>query len=171
MFNIQAKHSHTKPTPRPAAVSDDIVVARKSEAGLDSAKHSKYTKTDMEKLLVGYEVAPTTQWGRLKKNRHIRYVRADNKFVRGGFVQGVSRQNGKVILTIANGFNAAAPGYTRWSIGFDKIRTIYAKSGAVPDRNLPPEHDPLKLAEWMKKTTASIAAISRRLDNVEKNRR
>jgi hypothetical protein len=95
-------------------------------------KGTKYTKSDISDLLVGYVSIAEKKWEALDHGTHVRYNRTDGRFVRGGFVSGYSKQNGRRMLTLANGFNATDKGYTMWTIGLDSIKQLYVKKTAVP---------------------------------------
>jgi hypothetical protein len=94
----------------------------------------KYSKADMKKLLVGYVALPKTLWTALERGSHVRYIRNDGRFVRGGFVTLYSSQNGRDMLTLANGFNATAKGYSVWTVALDGVKTLYTKKDRVPKK-------------------------------------
>jgi hypothetical protein len=127
MFNIQTGHIE------PTRVLEKGEIILPVTAGKPPAvTGKKYTKSDISDLLVGYVSIAEKKWEALDHGSHIRYIRTDGRFVRGGFITGYSKQNGRQMLTLANGFNATAKGYTMWTIGLNSIKQLYVKKSAVP---------------------------------------
>ena len=108
MFNISGAAPPTR-----KLEAGEIVITRKPIGGIAKAKSDKYSKDDMAQLLVGYTVVPTRNWRKLKQRQHIRYIKSDGRFVRGGFITGFT--DGGKLMTVANGFNPHAKGYSAWA--------------------------------------------------------
>ena len=139
MFNIQKS---VKPKNNITKKEDgEIIVRVKKES---DSKHVKYSDDDIAKLLKDYKSIPSTAWGSLSYGTHIRYVRTDGRFVRGGFVSGYIKSNDKTLINISNGFNASIKGYSAWSIALDSIKYIYVKSSVNVTLTKPEENGDLK---------------------------
>jgi hypothetical protein len=157
MFNIQAD-TMEKPV---LSESGDIVVSV-SGGHRSNIKSSKYTKGDIDKLLHGYVSIPQNTWAALDHGSHVRYVRLDGRFVRGGFVSGYSLQNGRRLLTLANGFNATSKGYSVWTIGLDSIKTLYVKKAFVPTALR------VKASPHSQTKTPEIATLKKTISDMQK---
>lgn len=90
----------------------------------------KRTYTDEEKrsLLVGYVTVPQNKWDSIPYKAHIRYVKADGTFIRGGFMQNywTSKDNTRM-MQISSNLNRKAPGYITWAVPLNGITTLYKK--------------------------------------------
>jgi hypothetical protein len=165
MFNIKAGAESKKRSS--SSKSGDIVVSIPS-GKRSGIKSSKYSKDEIDKLLVGYVSIPQIGWAAIDHGAHVRYVRLDGRFVRGGFVSGYSMQNGRRLLTLANGFNATAKGYSVWTIGLDSIKFLYVKKASAPSdiRIAASPHSQSKTSEitMLKKT---ISDMQKRLKKLE----
>ena len=135
---------------------------------------SKYKKTEITELLVGYTNVPKNQWGSLEKGTHVRYVRTNGKFVRGGFVSGYSTIGDDRALNIENGFDSSSNGYAFWSIRLNLIKAIYAKKVPAtvsrPERPLINSYSLTSNEEviiWMNKATKTINSLSKRVEALE----
>ena len=145
-----------------------------TKGGSKKKTSNKYKKDEVKDLLVGYINIQPNQWGDLDKGTHIRYIRTNGKFVRGGFVVGYTNIGEDRALNIENGFNAASPGYAFWTIRLNLIKALFAKEKA-PDK--PQPERPLintfsltsnaEVIEWMNKATKTINALSKRVEALE----
>ena len=135
---------------------------------------SKYNKSKIAELLVGYINVPQNQWGSLEKGTHVRYMRTNGKFVRGGFVSGYSTIGNDRTLNIENGFDASSNGYAFWSIRLTLVKAIYAKkmpaTASLPERPLINSYSLTSNEEviiWMNKATKTINSLSKRVEVLE----
>lgn len=85
-----------------------------------------HTPENIRSLLIGYAEVSPSQWKDIPIVSHIRYVKKDGTFVRGGFV--INNDNG--VMQLANNLNKQAPGYTTWFASHTSLSKIY-KKGAV----------------------------------------
>lgn len=93
-------------------------------------KQPKCQITDDKKrtLLVGYVVVPSDAWETIPYKSHIRYIKVDGTFVRGGFFKNLwTTQDGVHMMQLENNLNRKAPGYTTWAVAFNNIRVLYKK--------------------------------------------
>ena len=93
-----------------------------------------HTPDNVKTLLIGYAEVPVLSWGEIPKISHIRYIKKDGTFVRGGFV--INNDNG--VLQLANNLNTRAPGYTTWFASHSSLDKIY-KKGASENRSEEPK--------------------------------
>jgi len=157
MFNIQAETKE-----RPASSENGDIVVSVSGGRNGNIKSSKYTKDDIDKLLIGYVSIPQNTWAALDHGSHVRYVRLDGRFVRGGFVSGYSIQNGRRLLTLANGFNATSKGYSVWTIGLDSIKELHVKKASVPSALR------VKASPHSQPKTPEIAILKKTISDMQK---
>jgi hypothetical protein len=88
-------------------------------------------------LLKGYELVDRAVWDKIPRRSHIRYLRTDGKFVKGGFVTSISHTTGidgkhTFMINLASNlsFNNAKP----WSIYQNNIEKIWKKiDTGIPD--------------------------------------
>jgi hypothetical protein len=92
-------------------------------------KKKENTKIDRDKLLIGYDEVPQVEWESLTKGVHIRYLRKNGFFRKGGFIKdvwiGLSGENkGKNVIRLCNNMSYKA---VIWTITFDQIDKIWKK--------------------------------------------
>lgn len=91
---------------------------------------TKKNITDDEKkeLLVGYSIVSVDMWDKIPYKSHIRYVKKDGSFVRGGFVKNhwVTGE-GANMIQLENNLNRKAPQYKTWAFALDDVQHIYKK--------------------------------------------
>ena len=85
-----------------------------------------HTPENIRELLIGYAEVSPSQWKDIPIISHIRYVKKDGTFVRGGFV--INNDNG--VMQLANNLNKQAPGYTTWFASHVSLSKIYKKGAA-----------------------------------------
>lgn len=164
LFNIQndTKHVESKTTRFDKESGDIIVEATGGVRG--KINSTKYSQIEIAKMLEGYVAIPEDKWASLQHGQHVRYVRAqDNRFVRGGFVSGYSIQNGRNLLTLANGFNANAKGYSVWTIGLNSIKQLYVKKGKVPTKSTTVTSESKGNSVEVRKLKATVAKLKKQL--------
>lgn len=144
------------------------------KGGGSKKETQKYKKAEITELLKDYATVPPNQWGSIEKGTHVRYVRTNGKFVRGGFVIGFSMIGEDKAMNLANGFNASANGYAFWSIRLNLVKAIYAKKTAPtatqpekPIINTYSLTSNAEVIEWMNKATRTINALSKRVEALE----
>jgi hypothetical protein len=92
------------------------------------------TKTlDEKKLLKGYIEVPQNEWDTIVQGLHIRYLRKDGAFRRGGFVKnswiGASgKYKDKKVLQLGNSMSYKA---TKWTIVLDDINKIWKNNNNI----------------------------------------
>ena len=100
---------------------------------------SKIQQLDQNKLLNGYTEVPRADWDKIPKQTHIRYLRKDGNFRKGGYVltswiDAYGKNKGKNSLQLANNLSYRA---TKWSIVLEVIDKIWQKnkSANIPISN------------------------------------
>lgn len=90
--------------------------------------NAKITETDKQTMLEGYTVVPPGEWESLRYRTHVRYVKTDGTFVRGGFFKNKrGSKPGDRYIQLENGFNPRAGGYKTWGVDIKTIKTLYKK--------------------------------------------
>lgn len=145
-----------------------------TKGGSKKKVSNKYSKDEVKDLLVGYTSVQPNNWGDLEKGTHIRYIRTNGKFVRGGFVVGYTNVGDDKAINLENGFNTASAGYTFWTIRLNLVKAIFAKDRPA---DKPPPERPLintfslttnaEVIEWMNKATKTINSLSKRVEALE----
>lgn len=145
--------------------ADNTIKAQKDPEGVivtvSGGAHNtgKYSKSDIDKLLQGYIILPKQMWTSMERGTHVRYMRNDGRFVRGGFVNSYVSQNGRDMLTLANGFNASEKGYSIWTVALDGVREIYIKKDKIPTK---------KASTLTAAKTDEIAALKKSIVDMQK---
>jgi hypothetical protein len=96
-------------------------------------KKTETNKIDRDQLLKGYDEVPRVEWDSLTHGDHIRYLRNDGLFRKGGFIKntwiGLSGVNkGKNIIQLCNNMSYKA---IKWTIPFDNLNKIWKKKNNV----------------------------------------
>lgn len=90
------------------------------------ANTSKY---DQDALLVGYTLVPPDKWSNVSSGSHIRYLRKDGEFRKGGIVTAVyatkdTEGNDTIKFDLISNYGPTA---VKWSIYKGSIEKIWAK--------------------------------------------
>jgi hypothetical protein len=91
------------------------------------------TEADREKLLTGYIEVEESDWGSIAMNSHVRYLRKDGAFRRGGYVKGhwigtYGPKQGKNCIQMINNLSGYKP--TTWNICIADIASIWIREDA-----------------------------------------
>jgi hypothetical protein len=119
MFVLKQNTQHKK-TNKPDGVE-------KKQPLTDNEKKQPLTDNEKKELLVGYAVVPPDTWETIPYKSHIRYIKTDGSFVRGGFFKNLWVKGGMSMLQLENNLNRKAPGYVTWAVPFDTIKVVYKK--------------------------------------------
>lgn len=93
------------------------------------------TINEQEKMLQNYEEVDSTEWAAIVPSTHVRYLRKDGAFRRGGFVKnswvglyGASKGKKCLQLSSAQSYKS-----TKWTICLDDIDKIWQKKLNIVD--------------------------------------
>ena len=123
-----------------------------------------YTPEQKKELLQGYIEVSSEKWADIPINSHIRYIKKNGTFARGGFVTNHwFNKEGKPFIHLANGFQKRKNGYITWPVAHVSLMKVYKKI----DRAGGIEMDVVR-----KKTTEIVGQINRLVDVIkhQKNR-
>jgi hypothetical protein len=92
--------------------------------------YSIITESDRDKLLAGYSEVDEIDWGNIDMNAHIRYLRKDGAFRRGGYVKGhwigtYGPKKGRNCIQMINNLSGYNP--KTWNVCVDDITTIWIR--------------------------------------------
>jgi hypothetical protein len=97
------------------------------------AKYPKkqYDTKQIKELLEGYIEVSNTKWNNIPVGSHIRYIKTDGSFVRGGFVTNHwINAGGKLFTHLTNNLNKNTPGYATWPMAHESVSRIFKKPDA-----------------------------------------
>lgn len=97
-------------------------------------QHKTYTQSEKKSLLDNYSVLPKSKWSTMVFGQHLRYLRTDGRFVRGGFLIEYFERDGKKTIRLANGFTPHQKGYATWAIALDQLAEIYTRNGEIASK-------------------------------------
>jgi hypothetical protein len=118
-----------------------------------------YTKEQIRKLLTGYIEVPHNKWADIPLSSHIRYLKKDGTFVRGGFVTNHwLNKEGKPFIHVANNFKKNAPGYKTWPMAHENVAKVFKK---------PDAKNGIEMEVVRSKTAEIIGQINRIVDAVK----
>lgn len=167
IFNIKGGAQDTKSTKHDAKVLDldQSKPATGSKPKYDPKKYPKttYTNEQIRTFLTGYIEVPRIKWADIPVSSHIRYLKSDGSFVRGGFVcNHWLNKDGKQFIHVANNFKKNAPGYKTWPVAHENVAKMYKK----PDAKSGIEMDVVR-----SKTAEIIGQINKIVDAVKSIKR
>ena len=121
---------------------------------------------NIKELLIGYSELPISSWRDIPNGSHVRYIKKDGTFVRGGFV--INNIDG--LIQLANNLNKQASNYITWYASHKSISKLYKKG--ITDRNNVKENNMEKdmqsdIIRQMNKLTDAVKLQKTRLDNQE----
>lgn len=122
-----------------------------------------HTPENIRALLIGYTEVQPSQWKEIPNVSHIRYVKKDGTFVRGGFV--INNDNG--VMQLANNLNKQAPGYTSWFASHASLSKIYKKGAAEVEEVKVETNRQTDIIRQMNKLIDAVKQQKTRLDNQE----
>jgi hypothetical protein len=142
------------------------VVEKKPKYPSIKKKGSKkdYTQDQIRELLNGYIDVSKALWSDIPINSHIRYIKKDGSFVRGGFVTSHwLNKESKPFIHLANSFKKRSPGYATWPMAHESVAKIFKKTDAKSG---------IEMDVVRGKTTEIISQINKLVDIVkqQKNR-
>ena len=136
------------------------------------------TIDDQVKLLVGFNELPKSDWGTLKMNDFVRYLRKDGSFRRGGYFKNAwtgtyGKNNGKECIQLSS--SKTFKGNT-WSVCHDDIDKIWKNADTVikgssvnntsnngqESKNIDPE-----ILENISKNQESIEYMSKSMEQIK----
>jgi hypothetical protein len=90
-----------------------------------------YSQDQIRELLKGYIEVSKALWSDIPISSHIRYIKKDGAFVRGGFVTSHwLNKEGKPFIHLANSFKKRSPGYATWPMAHESVAKIFKKTDA-----------------------------------------
>lgn len=169
-FNIK---NEKKEQPDPLIIPDVKKSSNSKHSNKKSSKskHSKYKKypsksynnDQIKKLLVGYIEVGKNKWAEIPVGAHIRYIKNDGTFVRGGFVTNHwLNKEGKQFIHIANNLNKGTPNYATWPMAHESVARVFKK----PDAKSGIELDAVR-----GKTAEIIGQINKLVDVVKEQKK
>jgi ribosomal protein S16 len=108
----------------------DLKAIKEQQA--QSREVSKDHTKDMAKLLQGYREVSRSEWSKIKAGVHIRYMRKDGSFKKGGYViaHGTRTVDGKDIRSIGLAFTPRSM-FVKFQINLDTIERIWAEKKEI----------------------------------------
>jgi hypothetical protein len=93
-------------------------------------KRQTISDGDIDTYLIGYTQVPNSEWKNLKYYDHIRYLRKDGSFRRGGYIKNIwlAPDEGKIRLELSSG---TGYGSRSWNLGLQSVEKIWRKDGAA----------------------------------------
>ena len=92
------------------------------------------TKQKMD-LLEGYrKYEDPRKWVKLPAGAHVRIIKVDGKFLRGGFIRSVfkNQSDGEYRMSLENKkYNRQAPGYVTFSVPLKDIQRLFVKTTSL----------------------------------------
>ena len=130
------KISGSKPDKKELNIFDLSALAIKNEEEVKQPA-TIISVDDQKKLLVGYEEIAINKWESIPNNYHIRYLRKDGTFRRGGFVKNSwlglhGKSEGKKCLQLSANLNYNS---NKWTICLDEIEKIWQKIAEIKDNS------------------------------------
>ena len=155
-----------KPQPVPLIVPESTVKKRSYKKKSNSFKkypHKSYTNDEIKKLLVGYIEVSKNKWSDIPLGSHIRYIKTDGTFVRGGFVTNHwQNKEGKPFIHLANNIKKGTPNYATWPMAHEAVARVFKK----PDAKTGIEIDAVR-----GKTAEIIGQINKLVDIVKEQKK
>ena len=124
---------------------------------------------EQKQLLQNYEEIDVNKWSDIQPPAHIRYLRKDGAFRRGGFVKNVwagiyGNTKGKKCIQLSSSMHYKS---TKWTVCFDDIDKIWRKkevfSGGTDEKNIisPEVHNTIQSSK------ESIEYLTRTVDQLK----
>lgn len=136
-FNIKTKktddskkHDSVNPNTNPN-LNKNQNYKPKYKKKLKKYPSTAYTNEQIKELLVGYIEVRKDKWSDIPVGSHIRYVKKDGTFVRGGFVTNHwLNKEGKQFIHIANNLKKNSPNYATWPMAHESVARLFKKPDA-----------------------------------------
>jgi hypothetical protein len=86
---------------------------------------TEINKEDQNTLLIGYELVDKNEWKNLQQATHIRYLRKDGLFRKGGYIKAIWNTDNNIRIDLVTNFNYNA---ISWSIYSNNVEKIWKKT-------------------------------------------
>ena len=142
------------------------IINMQNEQEIKQAEHT-ISADDQQKLLQNYEEVELDKWPDIQPSSHIRYLRKDGAFRRGGFVRNVwaglyGNTKGKKCLQLSSSQNYKS---TKWTVCLDDIEKIWKKKEIIAsvEKNIisPEVHNTIQASK------ESIEYLTRTVDQLK----
>jgi hypothetical protein len=156
--NIFDIKGNTEPVPVAANTGGAVKYA------VNKKKYTKkdYTPDQIKTLLQQYMEVSADKWADIPINSHIRYIKKDGTFVRGGFLTSHwLNKEGKPFIHLANSFKKRTEGYATWPVAHESVAKLYKKQDAKSG---------IEMDVVRTKTTEIIGQINKLVDVVKQQK-
>lgn len=128
---------------------------------------TEITSIDQDKLLENYVEVASDGWEKIPKNTHIRYLRKDGNFRRGGFVKAswvssYGKDKGKKSLQLSSNMSYKS---TKWTIVIDDIDKIWKKNISIDGSGVPDDYNDMK--NMIKANAVAMEHLSKVVEQVK----
>jgi hypothetical protein len=144
------------------AQGGDKKAKKYSKDKFEDHKPTTYSNAQIKKLLEGYIEVPRDKWDDIPTRSHIRYIKKDGKFVRGGFVSNHwLNKEGDKFIHLANSFARKGKKPATWPMAHATVSRVFKKTG---------KDSGIEMDVVRTKTTEIIGQINRLVDVVKQQR-
>ena len=124
-----------------------------------------YSQPQKDAMLEDYKLIPEDAWSNISKGTHIRYVKKDGTFVKGGFVVNHwVNETGQKFIHLSNGF-IQNRNYISWPMSHNNVSKVYAKE-KQDDPAIKILND--RVRDIMKSINNIVSVIKRQEKEIEK---
>ncbi len=128
---------------------------------------------DQARMLTGYDEVPRSEWDTIPKDFHVRYLRKDGNFRRGGYVRNTwisasGKRKGSTCIQLAGSSNFKA---TSWVVCFDDIDKLWKKNANAQPQQVANAVPAQAMADvsGIKTNTESIEYLTKSIDQIKIN--
>lgn len=135
------KTSNKKPVKSPDKSPDKSKMSNKAPA------KKPLTTAEKLKLLEGYEkYEDPLIWNTIPIGSHVRLLKKDGSFIRGGFVVKFYMADNRPYLLLENNkYNRSPPNYLMFKINLDEVKRIFVKPDmSIPTNSAPQQMQPIQ---------------------------
>lgn len=108
-----------------------------------------FSDSEISSLLNGYELVPENERNTLKTNIHIRYMKENGEFKKGGYVVNTYISNkpetkGNIMIRLKS---SLAPNAKEWTINLSKVSDVWRTTKFKPKKTIENISEDLKIAK------------------------
>ena len=137
-----------------------------------------YTEDEIRDLITGaYTSVPADMWEFIPAGSHVRYVKRGaeplgERFKPGGYVRYQHEKEGKKMMVLENRRGGRGDGYASWPVAFEGVEGVWKKHAPEVFVEMHMIHNSLaQKKRQIADLTATVAALTARLDAIERARR
>jgi hypothetical protein len=125
------RSQHTSGRTSPTVTPNGSVIKKTTSTGISAPMVPAPNPPLVENVapdLTGYILVAPADYDNIEIGAHLKYLRNDGKWVKGGYLQYITNKNNVKRIQIQNKTNKKQTGYMSWGVKCSEVSKLYKKS-------------------------------------------